>query len=30
MATVITSSQIIPVDESFKVSAGPGAERRIG
>lgn len=25
MATVITSSQIIPVDESFKVSAGPGA-----
>lgn len=25
MVTVITSSQVIPVDESFKVSAGPGA-----
>lgn len=25
MATVITSSQVIPIDESFKVSAGPGA-----
>lgn len=25
MATIITSEQIIPIDESFKVSAGPGA-----